>query len=136
MGGYSGQVSVLDLKNRTMTCWNLQSNAFGTTVSEDGRRVYLTATPNGTVRNGTGFGVLTAAYFGLARNLGGVIHIYDAQNVYDRPFAKTPTCSAAVRSDGPELGGIRWATCRSRWPRWTVPLIWRVMATADRDGAT
>ncbi|MDV7100061.1 hypothetical protein R4227_07910 [Gordonia amicalis] len=107
VGGYSGQVSVLDLKNRTMTCWNLQSNAFGTTVSEDGRRVYLTATPNGTVRNGTGFGVLTAAYFGLARNLGGVIHIYDAQNVYDRPFAKTPNCSAAVRSDGPELGGIR-----------------------------
>jgi DNA-binding beta-propeller fold protein YncE len=122
VGGYSGQVSVLDLQERTFTCWNLQANAFGTTVSKDGKRVYVTATPNGTVQPGTGFGVLGLESLELYKP-GGVIHVYDAQEVYETmPFGTRANCSATEQTDGPELGSI---------PVGNVPIA---LATLDSAG--
>ncbi|MET7770541.1 hypothetical protein [Nocardia sp. NPDC005366] len=106
VGGYSGQVSVIDLQNREFTCWNLRANAFGTTVSEDGKKVYLTSTPNGTVVPGTGFGALALEAFKVFHP-GGVVHIYDAETIYrTMTFGTTPNCSATTQSNAPEFGTI------------------------------
>lgn len=106
VGGYSGQISVLDLKSSTFTCWNLDANAFGTTVSADGKRVYITTTPTGSVPPVAGFGVLGLEILKL-QHPGGVVRVYDAQSVYhNMPFGKAANCNAQTISNGPQVGQI------------------------------
>lgn len=79
VGCYSGQVAIIDLHTRQIVK-TLQTGgwAAGVKITDDGRRAYVSTTPDGTVAAGQGMLHLTPALFDMWRP-GGVIRIFDTQ---------------------------------------------------------